>query len=117
MLSTLNLESLFADAVKEHLGIVHQLDRQRQKLQDAANRMTKALLQGGKILWCGNGGSAADAQHLAAELVGRFRSERRALPSIALTADTSVLTAIANDCGFELVFARQVNALGTRGDI
>ncbi len=79
--------------------------------------MTDCLLQGNKILWCGNGGSAAEAQHLAAELVGRFRSERRALPSIALTADTSVLTAIANDCGFAEVFDRQLEALCAPGDV
>jgi|SRR5271165_2293792 len=117
MLSTLNLESLFADAVKEHLGIVHQLDRQRQKLQDAANRMTKALLQGGKILWCGNGGSAADAQHLAAELVGRFRRERRGLASIALSENSASVIGIANDYGFQEVFSRQVEALCQPGDV
>jgi D-sedoheptulose 7-phosphate isomerase len=71
---------------------------------------------GGKLLLFGNGGSAADAQHMAAELVGRFLLERPALPAIALTTDTSALTALANDYGFELVFARQVEALGSRGD-
>ena len=72
---------------------------------------------GGKILACGNGGSAADAQHLAAELVGRFREERQALPAIALTADTALLTALGNDYGYERVFARQVEALARRGDL
>jgi D-sedoheptulose 7-phosphate isomerase len=79
--------------------------------------MTRAILQGKKVLWCGNGGSAADSQHLAAELMGRFRRERRGLPSIALTTDTSALTAIGNDYGYEKVFQRQVEALCNIGDI
>jgi D-sedoheptulose 7-phosphate isomerase len=79
--------------------------------------MSAALVQGKKILWCGNGGSAADAQHMAAEIVGRFRRERRGLPSIALTTDTSILTAVANDYGYEAVFSRQVEALGNEGDV
>jgi D-sedoheptulose 7-phosphate isomerase len=79
--------------------------------------MTEAILAGGKVLWCGNGGSAADCQHLAAVLVGRFRRERRGLSSIALTTDTSVLTAIGNDYGFDEVFRRQVEALCTSRDV
>jgi D-sedoheptulose 7-phosphate isomerase len=75
------------------------------------------LRNGNKILACGNGGSAADAQHLVAELVGRFREERRALAGIALTADTAILTAVGNDYGFERVFARQVEALAREGDL
>ncbi len=82
-----------------------------------ACEITKALEAGGKVLLFGNGGSAADAQHIAAELVGRFRSERRPLAAIALSTDTSVLTSIANDYGYEQVFARQVRALGRPGDI
>ncbi len=74
--------------------------------------------QGGKILLCGNGGSAADSQHIAAELVGRFqKGERKALPAVALTTDTSILLAVGNDCGFEEIFARQVEALGMPGDM
>jgi rfaE bifunctional protein nucleotidyltransferase chain/domain len=88
---------------------------------DAVERAAAALVacvrRGGKVLAFGNGGSAADAQHMAAELVGRFLLERRGLPAIALTTDTSALTAIANDFGFERVFARQVEALGRRGDV
>lgn len=80
-------------------------------------RMTDSLRQNGKILWMGNGGSAADCQHLAAELVGRFAKERRALPSIALTTDTSILTAVANDYSFATVFARQIQALCQPQDI
>ena len=76
-----------------------------------------ALQGGGTLLFAGNGGSAADAQHIAAEFVGRFARERRALPALALTTDTSALTAIANDYGYEHVFARQVHALGVAGDV
>jgi len=117
MTTSLNLASVFTDAITEHLAIISRLDTQREAFECVAIRMTDCLLQGHKILWCGNGGSAADAQHLAAELVGRFRRERRALPSIALTADTSVLTAIANDCGFAKVFNRQLEALCAPGDV
>ncbi|MBL9018720.1 MAG: SIS domain-containing protein [Myxococcales bacterium] len=83
----------------------------------AAELMRDAVLGGKKVLLCGNGGSAADAQHIAAELVGRFVIERRPLPAVALTTDTSALTAIANDYGYDLVFSRQVEALGTAGDV
>jgi D-sedoheptulose 7-phosphate isomerase len=79
--------------------------------------ITAALRAGGKILLAGNGGSAADAQHIAAEFVGRFRLERRGLPAIALTTDTSILTAVGNDYAFERIFARQVEALASRGDV
>ena len=83
----------------------------------AADAITQADAAGCKLVVFGNGGSAADAQHLAAELVGRFETERRPLAAIALTTDTSVLTAIANDYGYEHVFARQIEALGRKGDV
>ena len=83
----------------------------------AAEAMIASLRSGGKVLVCGNGGSASDAQHFAAELVGRFERERRALASIALTTDTSILTALANDYSYTRVFARQVEAIGRRGDV
>ena len=83
----------------------------------AAESMVAALRGGGKILVCGNGGSAADAQHFAAELVGRFERERRAIASVALTTDTSILTAIANDYAYRRVFARQIEAIGRAGDL
>lgn len=86
-------------------------------LERAVAAMHECLRAGGKILACGNGGSAADAQHLSAELVGRFREERRALAAIALTADTALLTALGNDYGYERVFARQVEGLAQRGDV
>jgi D-sedoheptulose 7-phosphate isomerase len=83
----------------------------------AAAMITESLSAGGKVLLFGNGGSAADAQHLAAEFVGRFAMERKALPAIALTTDTSILTAVGNDYGYEHVFVRQVQALGRAGDV
>ena len=84
---------------------------------DAADKIIKALKQGGRLYICGNGGSAADAQHIASELVGRFQRERKALPVIALTTDTSAITSISNDYGYESVFARQVEALVKKDDI
>ena len=83
----------------------------------AARAIGGAFEGGGRLLIFGNGGSAADAQHLAAELVGRFERERRALPAIALTADSSILTSVANDYGYERVFVRQIEALGRPGDV
>ena len=83
----------------------------------AAIAMAECLRAGSKLLFFGNGGSAADAQHLAAEFVGRFVLERRALPAVALTTDTSILTAIGNDYGFDRVFSRQIEALGQAGDV
>ena len=87
------------------------------RIVQAAQRMAEQLRQGGKILVCGNGGSAADAQHFAAELVNRFEMERPGLAAIALTTDSSALTSIANDYAFEQVFARQVRALGHPSDL
>ena len=82
-----------------------------------ARAMAVCLAKGGKILFCGNGGSAADCQHLAAEFVNRFKLERPPLPGIALTTDSSILTAIGNDYGFDQVFEKQVQALGREGDV
>jgi D-sedoheptulose 7-phosphate isomerase len=93
------------------------LEAQAENLAAAALRMALALSGGHKILFCGNGGSAADCQHLAAEFVNRFLLDRPPLPAIALTTDTSILTAISNDFGPELIFAKQVTALGVPGDM
>src|SRR5579862_9533159 len=117
MPSSLNLSGVFSDAITEHLSIIRQLEAQQDAFERAAILITDSLLAGNKILWCGNGGSAADSQHLAAELVGRFRNMRRAFPSIALTTDTSILTSIANDWSYEQVFARQLEALTVPGDV
>jgi D-sedoheptulose 7-phosphate isomerase len=83
----------------------------------AAEMITKALRQNGRLYICGNGGSAADAQHIAGELVGRFERERKSLPAVALTTDTSIITSISNDYGYENVFAKQVDALVKKGDV
>ncbi len=87
------------------------------RIEAAAKKLIRCVQGGGKILLCGNGGSAADAQHLAAELVGRFKKERAAIPAAALTTDSSVLTALGNDYGYERVFSRQVEALGRERDL
>jgi len=86
-------------------------------LETASNLAVEVLKRGNKVLLCGNGGSAADAQHIAAELTGRYKTERRGLPGIALTTDTSALTAISNDYGYAKVFDRQVEALANKGDL
>jgi len=87
------------------------------KIEAMVDLILAAYRSGGKIIFCGNGGSAADAQHLAAELVGRFKLERRALPAIALNTNTSILTALGNDYGYDTVFSRQVEALANKNDI
>ena len=99
-------------AVKELI-----IDKLLPQIEQAAKWMTEALKKGNKILFFGNGGSAADAQHLAAELIGRYRKDRKALAAIALTTDTSILTCLSNDFGFETVFARQIEGLAKAGDI
>jgi D-sedoheptulose 7-phosphate isomerase len=106
-------EDAFAATIKLH-------DRMRTNLGPAlvaAQAMSDALNAGRKLLVFGNGGSASDAQHMSAELVGRFQRERAALPAIALTVDTSILTSIANDYSYKQVFARQIEALGRPGDV
>ena len=99
-----------SDAIAACVGLLPTLSR-------AAEACIAALHSGGTIAWCGNGGSASQAQHFAAELVGRFRRERHAFSSIALTTDSSILTAIGNDYGFEQVFSRQVDGLLRPGDV
>jgi D-sedoheptulose 7-phosphate isomerase len=117
MPSPLNLESVFSEAFSGHLSVVEQLSAQRSRLEEAASHMTQALLSGNKIMWCGNGGSACDAQHLAAELVGRYRRDRPALASMALTENVAAVVGIANDYGFHEIFVRQVEALCQPGDV
>ncbi len=97
--------------------IAKVIDTMQEPLEKAAKLVVETLRTGNKVLICGNGGSAGDAQHFAAELTGRYKTERRGLPGIALTTDTSALTAIGNDYGFDRVFDRQVEALAQRGDL
>jgi D-sedoheptulose 7-phosphate isomerase len=104
-------------ALAEHLETVEALrDHCSPQITECAGLLGETFRAGNKLLICGNGGSAADAQHIAAEFVGRYENERRALPAIALTTDTSALTALANDYDFERIFARQVEALANSGD-
>jgi len=107
---------MFLAALKEHQECVAALAEAAGIVEGAADLLARTLQQQRKILICGNGGSAADAQHFAAELIGRFEREREAWPAVALTTDTSILSAIGNDYGFADVFARQVEGLGRRGD-
>jgi D-sedoheptulose 7-phosphate isomerase len=101
-----------------HLQTFNDVVKQIQPvLEQAATKIIETLKRGNKLLICGNGGSAADAQHFAAELTGRYKCERRGLPAIALSTDTSALTAIGNDYGFDRVFDRQVEALANKGDL
>lgn len=109
---------LFDETLEGTLAVHAQVRRgSAAAVLAAADALGGALAAGRKILVCGNGGSAADAQHFAAELVGRFARERSAWPALALTTDTSILTAVGNDYGFERIFARQVEAHGLRGDV
>ena len=107
------------DKVFEATILLHERVRQMEltPVMRAAAAIGEAFAQGGRLFVFGNGGSAADAQHMAAEMVGRFARERRALPALALTTDTSVLTSVANDYNFERVFVRQIEALGRSGDV
>lgn len=103
--------------LEEHQTVMAGVEALLPAISRAAQLLVGALQAGNKVLLCGNGGSAADAQHIAAEIIGRFEIERQPLPAIALTTDTSILTALANDYGFEQLFARQVAGLGRHGDV
>jgi len=102
-----------------HLEVINlTIDTMQDKLEKAALLVVETLRNGNKVLLCGNGGSAADAQHIAAELVGKYKkNDRRALPVIALTTDTSILTSLGNDYGYDRIFDRQVEALANKGDL
>ena len=103
--------------IGESLFVKTEFAREGKHIEEVANEIIRCINRGNKVLIFGNGGSAADAQHIAGELVGKFKHERKALPVIALTTDTSILTAWSNDYEFEDVFARQVEALAKKGDI
>ena len=113
-----DIRPLLQASLQEHLSTMQQLlETTVPAIHESANLLWEVVSSGKKVLLCGNGGSAADAQHIAAELVGRYESHRRALPAIALTTDTSILTAVSNDYLFADVFARQVEALANTGDL
>ena len=112
------MKSLIKNHIEEHIQIISLInDDIQDEILNFAQIMIKALKEKKTIFWCGNGGSSSDAQHLAAELIGRFNGDRRALRSISLTADSSVLTCISNDYNFENIFSRQIEALGNSGDV
>lgn len=108
----ISLEIKDSIAVREKL-----LQSHLEIIEKASEAVTECLKKGNKVLFFGNGGSASDSQHLAAELVGRYEKERRGYPAIALTTDTSILTAVGNDYGYDAVFERQIEALGQKGDV
>jgi D-sedoheptulose 7-phosphate isomerase len=104
--------------IRTHKNLVDELQAgAAETIAAAVQAIASALQQNGRIYICGNGGSAADAQHIAGELVGRFQHDRKAIPAVALTTDTSVITSISNDYGYENTFSRQVEAFGGQGDI
>jgi D-sedoheptulose 7-phosphate isomerase len=111
-------DNLILNSLNQHLEVFHKILAENiENIDVCADLIFETFKRGSKILICGNGGSAADAQHIAAEFVGRYETERIALPAIALTTDTSALTALANDYDFERIFARQVEALAREGDL
>ena len=106
------------NSLEEHLATIQKLlDAAIPEIERSGQMICEALTSGRKVLLCGNGGSAADAQHIAAELVGCYEKQRRSWPAVALTTDTSALTAVSNDLGYEQVFARQVSGLAQTGDV
>jgi D-sedoheptulose 7-phosphate isomerase len=112
------MASLVRREIQESIAVKEKLlDGIADAIAEIASVILHTLRGGNKVLLFGNGGSAADAQHIAAELVGRYQTDRKALPAIALTTDTSILTAVGNDYGFEEIFARQISALGAAGDV
>lgn len=110
------MEEKISAAIAQHQAAVAALADNHASIAQIAEALAGVAKAGGRILVCGNGGSAADSQHIAAELVGRFKKERRAIAAVALSTDTSILTALGNDYGFDRVFERQVEALGRPGD-
>ncbi len=112
------MKTMIENELRSHLETIQKVIADMQPvIMEATEAAVATLKRGNKILLCGNGGSAADAQHIAAELTGRYKTERLSLPGIALTTDTSALTAIGNDYGYDLVFARQVEGLANAGDL
>jgi D-sedoheptulose 7-phosphate isomerase len=105
------------NAFNESISVNKESAKLSSEIEKSANLIIDAFKKGKKLLICGNGGSAADSQHFAAEMVGRYKKDRRGLPAIALTTDTSIITAVANDYGFDAIFEKQVEALGEKGDI
>tara|TARA_B100001175_G_C19262172_1_gene519977 strand:+ start:150 stop:728 length:579 start_codon:yes stop_codon:yes gene_type:complete len=114
----MKFKSIISSHIQEHKNVLNSFnDEMIEKIEDISNILVKALSSGNTIFWCGNGGSAGDSQHLAAELIGRFKDDRKPLKSIALTTDTSAITCISNDYSYDKIFERQIEGLGVEGDI
>jgi D-sedoheptulose 7-phosphate isomerase len=114
----MNIKDIIDKNFDEHFSTLELVnDKLDEIIELVGKELAASLANGGTLFWCGNGGSASDSQHLAAELVGRFKKNRRALRSVALTTDTSVLTCVANDYSYNDIFSRQIEALGRSGDV
>ena len=107
----------FSKQLDQNISVFSNLKTIEESVLSASGLINNSIKSGGKLLLCGNGGSAADSQHIAAELVGRFIKDRRPLPAIALSTDTSAITCISNDYGYEYIFSRQVESLGNEADV
>ena len=111
------MSDLIKKHISEHRSVLDSIESLEESIKEIANLLIYCLRNGGTIFWCGNGGSASDCQHLAGELVGRFVADRKPLKSISLNSDSAVMTCIVNDYGYEHIFSRQVEGLGSEGDI
>ena len=114
----MNTIDIINNHISDHINTIKDIHKNNEsKIEKISKILSSCLSNNGTIYWCGNGGSAADSQHLAAELVGRFKEDRPALRSVSLTTDSSVLTCIANDYSYDNIFSRQIEALGRKGDV
>ncbi len=113
----MNATENLTNAITQHQVMFNQLNALIPQIAEVADELRACIQRGGKILLCGNGGSAADSQHIAAEIVGRYKKERRGMAAIALTTDTSILTSVGNDYGYDYIFARQIEALCRPEDV
>ena len=111
------MKEIIEKHIAEHQAVLGELTHLIPQIEGVASTLVDALKNGKTIFWCGNGGSASDSQHLAGELVGRYKGDRRPLKSIALNADSAVMTCIVNDYGYEYIFSRQVEGLGEKEDV
>ena len=113
----MEFKSIISSHIEEHKNVINSFDDEIiNKIEEVSNILVNVLSNGNTVFWCGNGGSAGDSQHLAAELIGRYKKDRRPLKSLALTTDSSAITCIANDYSYEKVFERQIEGLGVNGD-
>lgn len=111
------MNKIIQSHLEEHKKVLNQLNSVEEAIEKVASLLIYSLKENKTIFWCGNGGSASDSQHLTGELIGRFKSDRKPLKSISLNADSAVMTCIVNDYGYDHIFSRQIEALGTEGDV